>query len=368
VQFDSSVNEVQIAVTQDGRPRLLIRRNGSRGNDYHYYGCEQLCVNAENWMGVYVTEAMGVELWGADMPQHSFALDSQGRPRFVYGNGWGNGRPTAIYYAFCDAADCTQPGSWQEAVLYDTTELKTITTDYGVLLFDGDKPRVVTRLNLSGLPVSVNYYVCDENCAERTSWSSHTLVHPEGKMWANWDLALDANGRPHIALYEAASIDITVGGKLFYAWCEAENCAAEENWNLTQVASGEGKNVDLGIDAGGRLHMVYDAGQRGTIGEVWCDTNCREATQWQRRILETSDELQAEFPVAAPFTCDQEERAWLDAVPAVDFDSEGQLVVAYDVKHVSICYYQDPANPEDPPMSRVERIWWAVRWAFFPRP
>ena len=33
------------------------------------------------------------------------------------------------------------------------------------LVFDGDKPRVVSRLNLSGLPEGVFYYQCDENCA-----------------------------------------------------------------------------------------------------------------------------------------------------------------------------------------------------------
>lgn len=368
VAMDDSVNEVQIVVTKANQPRMLVRRNGSRGYDYDFWACDEDCTNANNWFGLRVTEAMGVELFNADMPQHSFALDSQDRPRFVYGNGWGNGRPTAMYYARCDAADCTEPGSWDESLMFGPIEGRTITTDYATLLFDGDKPRVITRLNLSGLPVGVYYHACDAGCDNPHSWTETPLAFPADKMWANWDLALDAAGRPRVALYEPPSIDITVGGRLFYAWCDADDCAPTTAWNMTHIASGEGKNVDLAIDAQGRTHMVYDAGQRGVLAHLWCDGGCTEASQWQRRILETSDDLLAEFPPAIPFTCNQETAfAWLDAVPMVTFDAQGKLVVAYDTKHVATCYYRDPGNP-DPVITRVERIWWAVRWAYFAQP
>jgi hypothetical protein len=368
VQMDSSVNEVQILVTKAGEPRILVRRNGSRGHDYHFWACNQSCTDAQNWNGIFVTEGMGVDLFNTEMGQHSFALDSQDRPRFVYGNGWGNGKTTAVYYVWCDAIDCTESGSWQESIMYGPIEGRTITTDYATLVFEGDNPRVLTRLNLSGLPVSVDYHECNGGCENSENWRSHTFAYPADRMWTGWDLALDANGRPHVALYEPANIDITVGGRLFYGRCEADDCAVETNWQLTEVASGEGKNVDLAIDGQGRLHMVYDAGQRGALGQLWCDSDCTVAEQWQRRILETSDQLQAEFPVAIPFTCDQEtEHAWLDAIPVIDFGPGGELVVAYDIKHVATCYYRDPDRP-DPIITRVERIWWAVRWAFFEQP
>ena len=134
-----------------------------------------------------------------------------------------------------------------------------------------------------------------------------------------------------------------------------------------QVASGEGMNVDLAIDVQGRTHMVYDAGQRGTLGELWCDTNCTNPGAWQRRILETSNQLMQEFAPASPFTCDQQERAWFDAIPSVAFSPAGQLVVAYDIKNVATCYFTDPTDPSKPPSTRVERIWWGVRWASFAR-
>jgi hypothetical protein len=366
VQIDSAVNEVQIAVTSDGRPRLLLRLNGARGYDYHYWGCEGQCGNADQWAGAYITNAAGVELRNADLPQHSFALDAQDRPRFVYGNSWGNGRTHGIYYAFCDAADCTDPAGWQEALL-ETMQNKTISADYTALAFDGDQPRFVTRVTVSGLADRLAYFACDQGCDDPTSWASTALQHPEGRQWANWDLALDAAGKPRVALYDMPAPDIFVGGKLYYGWCTASCAAPDAPFQIVQVASGEGMNVDLAIDAQGRTHMVYDAGQRGTLGEVWCDTNCTSAGAWQRRILETSAQLMQEFAPASPFTCDQQERAWLDAIPSVAFSPAGQLVVAYDTKNVAICYFTDPTDPSKPPSTRVERIWWGVRWASFGR-
>jgi hypothetical protein len=370
VNLTERVNQVQIAVTSDGRPRMLVGRYRTDQNwsEYIYFACDQECTNPGNWAGLIIARPAGIELFEYDNPQHSFALDSQGRPRFVYANGWGNGQPNAMYYAYCDAADCTEPGSWSTATMMSGPSDRTLTIDYASLVFAGDKPRVLTRLNLSGLPVDTIYFECDElECSQDFDWRHVFLTHPEGKQWANWDLAVDKQGRARVALYEPAPPDIFVGGKLYYGECD-DLCSIAESWQLTHVASGEGKNVDLAIDTAGRTHMVYDAGQRGALGEVWCDTSCANGAQWQRRILETSEQLQKEFAPASPLTCDQDERAWLNAIPTVAFDAQGRLVVAYDIKNVTFCYYSDPTDPGAPPKQKVERLWWAVRWAYFPRP
>jgi hypothetical protein len=367
VQMDTQVNEVQVAVTSDGLPRLLIRRNGSRGYEYDYWACEGQCTDAQNWFGLLVTEAAGVEMRNAYMPQRSFALDSQGRPRFVWSNGWGNSRLHGVYYAFCDEADCTQPDTWQHGLMA-TREDKTTTADYASLAFDGDRPRVLTRLNYSGLPVEVRYYECDLDCGSQDGWQYSALPYPDDKMWASWDLALDANGRPRVALYEPAGIDITVGDRLFYAWCDSDCAGGGAPFQLVQVAGGEGQSVDLAIDGQGRTHMVYDAGQRGILGELWCDTGCESAESWQRRILETSEQLTQQLAPASPLTCDQQERVWFDAIPQVAFDAQGKLVVAYDATNYARCYTVDPADPTHRIYSEVKRIWWAVRLSQFAQP
>jgi hypothetical protein len=78
---------------------------------------------------------------------------------------------------------------------------------------------------------------------------------------------------------------------VYYGWCEAGCAEPDAPFQIVQVASGEGTNVDLAIDTQNRTYMVYDAGQRGTLGELWCDANCTSAGAWQRRILETSEQL-----------------------------------------------------------------------------
>jgi len=135
------------------------------------------------------------------------------------------------------------------------------------------------------------------------------------------------------------------------------------------VASGEGTNVDLAIDQQGRAHMVYDAGQRGVLAEMWCATNCISESQWQRRILKTTEQLTAEFAPASPLSCDQgvDQRIWMDAIPKLTFDPTGKLVVAYDVVNRATCYYSAPGDPSKV-FSKVERIWWAVRWDNFDQP
>jgi hypothetical protein len=213
-------------------------------------------------------------------------------------------------------------------------------------------------------------------CADGSKWSN--LVQMDTQV-SEVQIVVTTDGRPRLLVrrngntgydydYEAAAIDITLGGKLYYGWCDTACTQQDAPFQIVQIASGEGQHADLAIDAQGRTHMVYDAGQRGTIGEVWCDANCTSASQWQRRILETNAQLMQEFAPASPLSCDQQERVWLDAIPAVAFDAQGRLVVAYDIKNVARCYYYDPAHPNDPIYTKVERLWWAVRWASFARP
>ena len=358
---------MQILSTPDGRPRMLIRRQGAAHYEYEYWACERQCTDGNNWSGLMVINAAGADIYSAEHPQHSFALDSQGRPRFVHSNSWGNGRLHGVYYSWCDAADCTMPDTWRHQVIR-TLENKTVTADYMTLKFHNDKPRVLARINYSGLPVHLEYIECNLACDYQYDWWGSYVLHPEDRMWAAWDLELDGQGNPRIALYEPPGVDINVGGKLYYGTCDGKCFHKDDAFTLVQVAQGEGRNVDLAIDGRGRTHMVYDAGQRGALGELWCDASCGTAAQWQRRILETNEQLMADWAPASSFTCDQQQRAWLDAIPMVAFDSAHNMVVAYDLKNVAICYYQDPTRPGDPPGSKVERIWWAVRWARFTQP
>ncbi|HEU5088666.1 MAG TPA: hypothetical protein VFT99_14520, partial [Roseiflexaceae bacterium] len=366
VQFSEGVNEVQVLVTHSGQPRLLVRRHNNRFNDYEYYACDANCTQAGQWSGISVTEDTGTGMNDFSHGNHSFALDANNRPRFVYGNGWGNGQPDGIYYAWCDAADCTAQGSWQRTRAFVGEQYVTTAGEGASLAFAGDKPRVVINRTLTGIPADLLYLSCDADCDQTESWASMVVAPPANKAWKSWDLAINAAGHPRMALYEPPSIDIVVGGTLYYAWCDAENCTDAGAWQRVVVARGEGLNADLVIDGQGRTHMVYDAGSRGVLGELRCSANCGDPNAWQRRILETNEQLKADFEPASPLSCTQQDNLWLDALPSAAVGPNGNLVVAYDTKYVGQCFYYDPADPTHKVYTRVERIWWAVRWATFP--
>jgi hypothetical protein len=211
VQFGERVNEVQVAVTRDGLPRLLVRRSGSRFNEYDYYACDSNCAQASQWSGLYIAEDAGGDLNGFSLGNHYFALDAQDRPRFAYGNAWGNGQPNGIYYTWCDEADCTQPGSWQRIRALIGPDNVTTSGEAASLAFDGDKPRMVISRYVSGLPAGLLYLACDADCDQTESWSATEIAPPGDKAWASWDLALDGTGHPRLALYEPPALDISAG-------------------------------------------------------------------------------------------------------------------------------------------------------------
>src|SRR4029079_18479967 len=139
-------------------------------------------------------------------------------------------------------------GSWSTGVMMKGPGNATLTIDNASLAFVGDAPRVVTRLRLTNYqPLDTVYFECDEiECAQDFDWHHVFLKHPEGKSWANWDVAVSQDGQVRVALYEPAPQDIFVGGELYYGECDGL-CSVAENWQLTHVNSSEGKNCDLAI-------------------------------------------------------------------------------------------------------------------------
>ncbi|HYN87213.1 MAG TPA: hypothetical protein VER55_01725, partial [Ardenticatenaceae bacterium] len=88
VRIGEAVNEVQLALTPDGKPRVLYRATseGGLGDDFFYAACERNCTNAAGWTSTKLFSSAGTELFDIyddDNPQRSFALDPEGRPRYI---------------------------------------------------------------------------------------------------------------------------------------------------------------------------------------------------------------------------------------------------------------------------------------------
>lgn len=368
VALSEDVNEVQLALTSQGKPRLLIRRQreGFNSDEYLYAECDANCTAGESWFGTIVVQPGGVDTFGKDNPQHSFALDPQDRPRFIYTYGWdGTGHPTGGYYAACDA-DCTFAESWTHTSIYEGPVNRSLGFDYPSLAFTSTgQPRVVANMAFSGTESQgVLYLACDENCNDISGWQALRLDERGGGTAASWDIELDPNDNPRIAFFQAAT-DSGSGDQLWYLSCDG-NCLDLSGWQGTTIglALTEGQNADLELDAQGRPRMAYEALSPGSLGYAWCNAGCTSAASWQHKTIEDSDKLQAELPVTKPISCDQQ--GWFDAIPSLALDAQGNPHVAYDAVNVARCWYD--RGPGEPPGTRVEYLWRAARVAFFAQP
>lgn len=383
VKLLNLVREVQLELTADGRPRLLIQTNSAQypggGEDYHYAECNQNCNDPQQWQVTLVATRYGDISSGISsyyLPDRYCTLDAQGRSRFVY-----NDRNYVIepdhlgaYYLWCDA-DCTQQANWQEVRI--TQELKgDYVYDYEGLSFPAltltkaGAPRVVGDLvPLAGADgernTGIYYFACDTGCESSDNWQRVKIADRGQGPFPMWDVALDANDRPHVAFYKEDTLDDDSGKRLHYLQCD-NDCLNAANWQMLNLGLPReaGDGADLALDANGRPRITYLDG-RYDLGYSWCNGECLQLANWQHGIADTETGLEAAYPIARPLTCDA--GLWRTHSPAMMLDAKGNPHIAYDASYKGRCLYKDPNKPDQTYYEFIE-IWHAVRVLFFPQP
>jgi hypothetical protein len=370
VVLDQNIDEVQIALTPAWQPRLLYRTalvNGST-HDYYYAACDSGCTSAAQWATVRVAGTTKVDAEEWDLAQHSFALDRQGRPRFVYVTG-GLGDPKkGAFYTYCDA-NCTtnDPGdpSWFETQIALNNGYETEIFDLPVLTFTAqNQPRVLVLIY--GERDGIHYLACDSACEDSQNWERAFLLDRGYGMMASWDLELDASDRPRVAIYQEG-LDGGGGDVLIYGWCDA-TCADENSWQGTLIglAQNDGETPDLELDGQGRPRIAYHAAAGVGLGYAWCNGACETEAGWRTTNLEPSEAIDASYPVPVPPIC--EKAAWVAGFqPKLTLDAHGNPRVGAEAQRLMSCLYQDPADPTRPPYSRIE-TYRHVRFFFAPQP
>ena len=71
------------------------------------------------------------------------------------------------------------------------------------------------------------------------------------------------------------------------------------------------------LDAQGRPRIAYLNSH--DLGYSWCDAGCESPAAWKHRTVETSEDLEAQYPVARPVTCDAS--TWDNYSPNLRLDS-----------------------------------------------
>jgi hypothetical protein len=336
----SGVNLVQLALDSQGRPRLLVSAGGfsvSPGVSYSsavlYATCDSGCATASGWkLTPVVTSSLGDRISsGAYRP---FALDPQGRPRFVYTDVVTGHRGT--FYSYCDSG-CTQASNWHEVMLSDNY----LTYEHYLAISPSGQTKIVYR-NAANSPDKLDYGECPGDCAAGGAFNSVDLFdlgYEHG-----FSMRLDASGRPRLAVYAGCSLPTGAqleADKLHYAWCDSADCVTA-GWTFYGIGLDQdfGKEPDLALDGQGRPQIAYRIDSIATstyaLGYALCDASCQaNGATWRSLIRETDDQLNALQPVPPKSGCSISLWDFWDNVhPSLALDGAGNPRIGYDARHI----------------------------------
>lgn len=348
VALGDYVDEVQLALTPAGAPRMLLsvsrsQAEGEFGTIFVYAACDRSCDAAASWSLTRVAETSYSDVQQFDMPQHWFALDPQGRPRFIYRKQYIMQELGTMYVA-CDSG-CDDAAGWSETAISLGDEYQQDIFTLPALAFSSSgQPRIISGM----IPVQgdegVYYLACDDDCMQHSNWQRVRLLERGQGPAALWDIALTSADQPRIAVYQEDTAD--GGNALIYAWCDAD-CLDDQSWLGTSLdlGAGEGQQADLALDTLNRPRIAYRSGSGSGLAYTWCDSGCEEAgALWQARLMDADSDLDRDLPLPVPPACEQ--AAWSGGHrPALSLDAAGNPRIASDALRLMRCRYQDPTDP-----------------------
>jgi len=320
--FGDQIQEIQLALTSTGYPRLLlVGEDASYDKLFIYAACDVSCTDPANWTLTTVTIStyINVSMW--DRPQHYFALDPQDRPRFLYRKSLNSG----IYFVFCDL-DCSSDTTWYEFeltadVLYDPTLVFTST----------GQPRIAADMYPGNSSEGVLYYfACDDNCTSPANWTLTPLMETGGGWFV---MRLDSNDNPRVAL--AARPTVGAPTVLYYLWCDID-CTSDANWSGYDIgfAPGQTEDPDLALDASNHPRISFKDNTNDGLGYAWCDSACESfSPDWQSVLAEPSSNLEAEWSILPPYNCSSS--YWYGGYrSSLSLDAVGNPRIGYDAGHL----------------------------------
>ncbi len=358
------MDATQIALDPQGRPRLLIVTTDNGGNfkdHYNYAACDAACTNGGNWTVSDVADmSSGSNTFIFDGNKHFFALDPQGRPRFVVDNG------IHYVYVYCDTA-CTNDLNWNALTLNGSSGTGMGFNTPALAFNAAGKPRLLAPLtDQNTFQTNLDYWECNAaDCSTNAnSWTSAGIITPMGGSAALYSsLRLTRTGQPRFAYYGALS---GPADSLFYFWCSSA-CTSDANWSFSGVglapASGfntSGQEPDLALDGQDHPRLSFqtlDNTLGHGLGYARCDTNCESnSATWQKVLADSNDQLNADWNRLPPAGCSYS--SWVGGYrSALVLDTAGNPRIGYDAEHSSGQCSDPKFNGED---------YKTVRFVYFP--
>jgi hypothetical protein len=338
-ETDGTVGNAMLALTSDGKPRVLLASYAK----LYWAECDSNCGQRASWQ---VAEILN---HGSDkaVTGEALALDPSGRPRFLihtYRALFGIGqKPPETQLAQCDA-NCGSAASWSYGQI-----AKDEIWEGSTLRYDasgrGHVATTIFSFETDGKDLG-GYLTCEGACNTPGSWSGIGFFEPyESSTEAvnvhpSVSLALTKAGHPRYAqLHKNQNGVKTVS----YFSCEAD--CTKDNWIYAWSFSGENVHagLDLALDAQDHPRLVHTVNY--DIAISWCnDADCSTPTsKWTSELVESGGDIPAD-DIFLEWNCTI--GAWFLHNPSIAIGSDGKPVIGYQSRDISGGFSQpDPTRP-----------------------
>lgn len=328
---DGTVGNAMLALDGNGKPRVLL----STMQYVYYAACEGDCADPGAWTTTKIIDHGG----DREVSGQAFALDSQGRPRFLmhtYKAYLGVGQKTpATFWVSCDA-DCSKPEAWKSSKISDQIWQST------KLTFDSaDRAHVATVASVDATATApavemAAYGRCDGDCDQDASWNTAALgaafesttdvvdIKPAISM------ALTAAGTPRVLLLGA---DNQTGARnLTYFEC-SDDCTGH-GWmgSVISTSSNLGPGLELALDAKDHPRFVHTLDYN--IALAYCDDDAcsAENAKWDLTKVEYGADMKPD-EIFLYTNCTV--GAWFLHSPSLVLTQDGRPRVGYQARDMS---------------------------------
>jgi hypothetical protein len=326
---DGTVLNAMMALDGAGHPQLLL----ATGLAIHYATCAGDCGDAASWTMTEIIHHGGEK----DVTGEAFALDPQGRPRFILHTyiaylGIGQGTPETEWVA-CDG-NCGSPASWTRSHISDQI------WGHNTLRFDrAGRAHLMTVALVDDPNGTVHmgaYATCASNCGSPDAWTNtglgpvFSLEYEAVTLDDRTALEVTSDGHPR------ATFLWNDGGqrKLVYAQCSAADCTADGAWTASVLSDSNDlqQGFDLALDGADHPRITINLGYN--IGLAHCDdADCSaEGAKWDLDTVEHATDIPTDNIFLYP-NCTV--GGWLLHDPSLALHADGSPVIAYSARDIS---------------------------------
>jgi hypothetical protein len=341
-ETDGTVANAMIALTADGKPRILLSTFA-----YLYYGeCDSNCGVRSSWQYERILKHDNDK----EVTGEAFTLDHEGHPRFLihtYRALFGIGqKPAKVELAQCDSG-CTSADAWT----YQTIAAPEIW--YGSTLRYDASGHIHVATNVFDYKTEDRhepfgaYMTCTSDCANPDSWKGISFLAPyESSTEAvsvrpTVSLALTRDARPRFAQLHKDQDGVKT---VSYFSCEAD-CTNGDKWVYAWSFKGDhvDTGLDLALDPQDHPRLVHTANYNIAIS--YCDdADCSTPTsKWTSTLVEAGGEIPADN-IFLEWNCTI--GAWFLHSPSIAVGQDGKPVIGYQARDISGGWSNpDPTKP-----------------------